>query len=84
VEDLLSDESFLLYCNHSSTEATEKWRNWIEFDPSHAALAEQALELFNDIREAEKQIVEIEIKQMDEERVSSALKVLMTRIEKIG
>ncbi len=108
VEELLSDESFLLYCDHTnagiantgmanagiadgetakgSTNGREMaaWRDWIESDPSRKALAEQALELLNAIRGAEKQMMtEREENQMKEKQVSSALRTLMRHIEEM-
>jgi hypothetical protein len=113
VEELLSDESFLLYCDHTNAEIAniamvnagtsdaetteestngrgstngreiETWRDWINSDPSRKALAEQALELLNAIREAEKQITEREEKQWRDEQVPSALRALMRSIEEI-
>jgi len=63
VEDLLMDDGFLAW--HRKTDETEmyKWNRWIEADPEHQHLAEEAIHLLTLILLAEeKEVTEQQIK----------------------
>ncbi|MET0637989.1 MAG: hypothetical protein ABWZ25_18310 [Chitinophagaceae bacterium] len=42
IEDLLADESFINYCNHTSAKDEQYWEKLLEINPAQADLAEEA------------------------------------------
>jgi hypothetical protein len=56
VEELLMDDGFLAW--HRQTNETEmyKWNRWIEEDPEHQRLAEEAIHLLTLIRLVEEKV----------------------------
>lgn len=63
VEELLMDDGFLAW--HRQTDETEmyKWNRWIEEDPEHKRLAEEAIHLLEIILLAqEKEVTEQQVK----------------------
>ena len=74
VEELLMDDGFLAW--HRQTDETEmyKWNRWIEKDPEHQRLAEEAIHLLTIILLVEEkvEVTEQEIKEVFK-RITNAI-----------
>jgi hypothetical protein len=60
-EELLMDESFLLWYHHTDNEAVRLWNEWIAADPRHRLLADEAVLLLSRIDLKEKGITDTQI-----------------------
>jgi len=63
VEELLMDDGFLAWYRQTDETEMYKWNGWIEADPEHQRLAEEAIHLLTLILLAEeKEVTEQQIK----------------------
>jgi ferric-dicitrate binding protein FerR (iron transport regulator) len=65
VEDLLCDESFLLWYFRTDAAAIRQWELWISVDPGNKARAEQAVEFLRSLHLDEKDIPSGQITQAE-------------------
>ncbi|HKZ67978.1 MAG TPA: hypothetical protein VJ111_16540 [Chitinophagaceae bacterium] len=56
VEDLLVDDGFLAWYRKTDETEVDKWNGWIEADPEHQCLAEEAIHLLKLILLAEEKV----------------------------
>ena len=56
VEDLLVDDGFLAWYRQTDETEVDKWNEWIEADPEHQRLAEEAIHLLTLILLVEEKI----------------------------
>ena len=55
VEELLMDDSFLAWLHQTDEKAIHQWMKWIETNPEHKRLADEAVQVISIIGWAEKE-----------------------------
>src|SRR5438876_7576115 len=72
VEDLLADESFLAWYHRTDETAVQYWEQWMNADPVHRQLAQEAIAFLKNMQ--------LEEKSLSGEQVNAAADRLLQRI----